>query len=155
MSENQPVRTPQSRIDQLMAHSAISREIIVNQTAVNDEVEGEKGLLLKIRLPSYRSLPLSCIEKIGVKIDGKNVCLSAAALRIENSWHPLAYLPTLLDVWWFILDPATLFVPKVVVSGRHEVAVEIVRVEPYITAGRFSFTNTSTASVLVEETTNA
>jgi len=138
-----------------MAHSAISREIIVNQTAVNDEVEGEKGLLLKIRLPSYRSLPLSCIEKIGVKIDGKDVSLSAAALRIENSWHPLAYLPTLLDVWWFILDPATLFVPKVVVSGRHEVAVEIVRVEPYITAGRFSFTNTSTASLLVEETTNA
>jgi hypothetical protein len=155
MIENQPLRAPQSRIEQLMAHGAISREIIFNQIAVIDEVEGEKGLLLEIRLPSYRSLPLSCIEKIGVKVGGEDVSLSAAALRIENRWHRLANLPTLLDVWWFILDQATLFVPMVVVSGRHEVAVEIVRVEPYITAGRFSFTNTSTASVLVEETSNA
>ena len=155
MSDDRTARAPQSRIDQLMTHSAVSRKIIVDQTAIIADVDGERGLLLHIRLPSYRSLPLSCIEKIGVTIDGEDVDLSAAALRIENSWHRLTRLPTLLDVWWFILDTATLFVPEVVVSGRHEVVVEIVRVEPYITAGRFSFTNASTACVLVEDATDA
>jgi hypothetical protein len=155
MSDHRIARAPESRIDQLMVHSAVSRDIIVDQTAVIDDVDGERGLLLQIRLPSYRSLPLCCIEKIGVTIDGRGVDLSTAALRIENSWHRLARLPEMIDVWWFILDTATLFVPEVAVFGRHEVAVEIVRVEPYITAGRFSFTNASTACVLVEDPTDA
>lgn len=154
MSETRTLSASQSRIKKLMAQSAISREIVVDQEATVGQIGGRNGLLLDIRLPSYRSLPLSCIEKIGATIDGSAADLSSAALRIENEWYPLAALPTLLDIWWFILDTAVLFVPGFVEAGRHEVTIEIVRVEPYITAGRFSFTTSSTATAFVEESAN-
>lgn len=155
MSDDRIVRAPQRRIDQLMEHDAISREIIVDQRAAVGEFGGRRGLLLRIRLPSYRSLPLACIERLGVTIDGEVVDLSAGALQIEHGWHPLADLPTLIDTWWFILDLATLFVPATIAPGWHQVTVEIVRVEPYITAGRFSFTSAGTAAVLVEDAADA
>lgn len=155
VADDRIAKATQSRIDQLMAHEAISREIVVDQTATIAEFDGRRGLLLHIRLPSYRSLPLACIERIGVTVDGEHVDLLAGALRIENGWHPLSALPTLLDTWWFILDTAVLFVPTIVSAGRHQVAVEVVRVEPYITAGRFSFTDSSTATVFIEDVTNA
>lgn len=139
------------RLAQLMDQPMISREIIVDQAASLGSLSGSRGLFIEVRLPSYRSLPLACIEKISVELDGQLLELSEAMIRIDSKWYSMQDLPTLTEVWWFILDFATLFVPVVPTPGIHQVAVEIVRVEPYITAGRFSFTNTSNAQIDVKE----
>lgn len=135
------------RVASLMANQAISREIIVDQKADKQVVKGCVGYKLNIRLPSYRSLPLSCIEDISVKINGQSVPAEQVFLNVDSAWHALSELKNLHETWWDILDFAGLFIIPSDVNGESDVEVEIVRVEPYITAGRFSFTNISKAKV--------
>jgi hypothetical protein len=54
----------------------------------------------------------------------------------------LSELAALNTVWWFVLEHATLFVPhKPLSSGEHLFEATLITVEPYVTAGRFSFYN--------------
>lgn len=104
---------------------------------------------LRIGLPSYRSLPLCCIERVGLSIDGRAVEPAAMRLRLADVSHALDELPSLTEVWWFILDTAVLDVRGSLAPGRHEVELTIVTVEPYISNGRFSFTHTDSTSLTV------
>lgn len=102
---------------------------------------GVDGIEIKVRLTSYRALPLSCIEGLMLKIDGKAIDPSTLTITINQHDYKLAELPSLSDVWWFILDHATLFAPGKLVPGKHSLEGTLITVEPYVTAGRFSFYN--------------
>jgi hypothetical protein len=107
--------------------------------------EGRPGFKLKVRLTSYRSLPLSCIEGIQLSVDGEQVDPQSIIFTLNSYSHKLDELPHLSKVWWFILDYAELFVPRErpLEPGFHEVKGTLVTVEPYTTAGRFSHYNSS------------
>jgi hypothetical protein len=129
------------------------RAFLPDEPLRNGEWDKRKGFFVKVRLTSYRSLPLSCIEGIRLKIDGRDVDPGSLVLILNNYGHRLDELQNLSRVWWFILDYADLFVPsnEPLNPSEHEVEGTLVTVEPYMTAGRFSFYNTARKRLAVEE----
>jgi|JI9StandDraft_2_1071091.scaffolds.fasta_scaffold18248_2 hypothetical protein len=67
-------------------------------------------LALDVRLPWYRTLPLSVVEIAALDIAGQAVPLTGATLELEGHSHALADMPALTTVQWFVQDSATLHV---------------------------------------------
>ncbi len=127
------------------------RGFIADQGLRNSVHNSQPGVMLKVRLTSYRSLPLSCIEGIELSIDGEQIDPQNIVLILNNYGHKLDELRGLSKVWWFILDYADLFVPHAPLEpGVHDVQGTLVTVEPYATAGRFSFYNSSSKRLRLE-----
>lgn len=103
--------------------------------------EGQPGYFVRVRLMSYRSLPLSCIEDIQLSVDGAQVPPERITFILNGYGHKLAELGKLSRLFWFILDAADLFVASEtpLTPGEHAVEGTLVTVEPYVTGGRFSF----------------
>ncbi len=120
---------------------AKSRQFIAEFPLRNTVVEGVGGVLIRTRLTSYRSLPLSCVESIEISMDGTAAIPDTMRLLLNGRTYRLAELANLSDVWWFILDYADLFIPlrAPLGPGVHDVEGDLVTVEPYMTAGRFFF----------------
>lgn len=122
------------------------RRGIVRSFIADDEIQpavrdGQTGYLIRVRLMSYRSLPLSCIEDIQLTVDGAPVARDRITFLLNGYGHALDELGTLSRLFWFILDAADLFVASDVplAPGEHTVEGTLVTVEPYVTGGRFSF----------------
>jgi hypothetical protein len=91
-------------------------------------------LELDIRLPWYRSLPLSVVMPSELLVDGQRVPLDGAAIEHEGKRYPLAELPQQVDAWWFVQDSVRLSVPLAAppVAGAHEVTLTLHLFPPYI-----------------------
>lgn len=91
------------------------------------------GVRVWLRLPWYRSLPLSCIEQIEVEIDGERVADNGVSLSLYGYDHPLSDLPALHDIWWFVLDAADVAVhtQAPLPLGDHQVDVTMQCRIPY------------------------
>ncbi|WP_432990218.1 C-glycoside deglycosidase beta subunit domain-containing protein [Dactylosporangium sp. CA-233914] len=95
----------------------------------------ETGFSTGLRLPWYRALPLSCIERIEITVDGAPVPQDAVWFSIPTSGpHRFSELATLTDVWWYVLDSAELTVehPVAAQPGTHEVSVAMGLHIPYL-----------------------
>jgi len=91
------------------------------------------GLLLDVRLPWYRALPLSVVEVAGVTIDGAPVPPERISFELNGRRFRLAELRELVDEWWFVLDSAFLHVEAPGLKGdRHEVELTLNLYPPYI-----------------------
>ena len=136
----------------ILAQTGKSRSFLREEPIRNTTLNGVPGYELSVNLTSYRALPLSCIEGLILKIDGKDVDVSEAQLILNGLGHKFADLGDLSKVWWFILEPATLFVPSAapLASGEHQVDATLITVEPYVTAGRFSFYHPASRNLAVE-----
>jgi hypothetical protein len=117
------------------------RSFISDEEIRNVIHNGKPGYKIRVRLTSYRSLPLSCIEKIELSLDGKAIPPEDITFILNGYSHKLDELSQLSHIWWFILDYADLFVEsqQVLPAGAHLVDGLLVTVEPYVTGGRFSF----------------
>jgi hypothetical protein len=117
------------------------RSFICDDELRNVKHEGRPGFFVRVRLPSYRSLPLSCIEKIELSIDGAPVAPKDITFVLNGYSHKLEELGGLSKIFWFILDYADLFVETQtsLSAGEHQVEGTMVIVEPYMTVGRFPF----------------
>jgi hypothetical protein len=136
----------------MRARPAKDRSFLSAEGFRNAVREGRKGVQFNVRLTSYRSLPLSCIEGIQLSIDGHSVDPKDIVFTLDNHSYKLDELPKLSKIWWFILDHAQLFVPTeaALPPGVHDVEGTLITVEPYMTAGRFSFFNTSRKRLRLE-----
>jgi hypothetical protein len=125
----------------ILAHSGKRRSFLRDEPVRNMLDQGRAGIRLAVNLTSYRSLPLSCIEGLLLKIDGLEIDTSHSTLLLGGHEHQLQDLSGLSHLWWFILDPGAFFVPlaQELRSGAHHFEATLITVEPYITAGRFSF----------------
>lgn len=92
------------------------------------------GFEIDIRLPWYRSLPLSVVEVGEVKIDGKVIPPSAISFKLNDKTIAPDALVNLTSEWWYVLDSAFLDVADVELSpdSRHEVSVVLALYPPYI-----------------------
>jgi hypothetical protein len=93
------------------------------------------GFRAGLRLPWYRALPLSCIERIEVRVDTKPVPQDAVRFSLGPSGpYRFSELATLTDVWWYVLDSAELTVdsPDATEPGTHEVSVDMGLHIPYL-----------------------
>lgn len=106
---------------------------------------GRPACYISVRLPSYRSLPLSCLEDIAVRIDGVDIDPGDIELVLDGVPHRLDELPRAPHLWWFILDAGRLRVMLAQPLTAETVRVEahLQTVEPYISNGRFHFTSSS------------
>ena len=100
------------------------------------------GYQVEIRLNWYRSLPLSCIEKVQLTLDGQPVPPEALRFGINGHEYRLDELAGLADEFWFVLDPAVLRVHdpgKVAAGESHTVEAEVAFRAPYIPMGPGKF----------------
>ncbi len=136
----------------LRGRAAVDRAFLGSEGFRNVVHQGRKGFEFKVRLTSYRSLPLSCIEGIELSIDGQPVNPSDMMLILDNHSYKLDELRHCSNIWWFILDFARLFAAResALAPGEHDVEGTLITVEPYITGGRFSFFNTSRKRLCLE-----
>ena len=98
----------------------------------------EDGYQVEVRLNWYRSLSLSCVEKVELALDGQRVPSEAIRFGINGREYRLDELAGLADEFWFVLDPAVLRVhdPGRVRAGEsHTVEAEVAFRAPYIPIG--------------------
>ena len=129
-----------------------TRSFLTNDNIRVGEFFGEKGFFIKVQLTSYRSLPLSCIQKIELRVDGKKIEPEKMTFVLNGFGSKLADMPKLRHIFWWILDPAEIFVPDKdgLAAGEHLVEGNLVTVEPYMTAGRDSFEHPCQKRLMVE-----
>jgi hypothetical protein len=89
---------------------------------------------LDVRLPWYRSLPLSVVMPSELRVDGRPVSLGDASVEHEGRRYALNELPDQVDAWWFVQDSVQLRVPleAPLPAGPHEVALTLHLFPPYI-----------------------
>jgi hypothetical protein len=93
----------------------------------------ENSVALKARIPWYRGLPLSCVERVEVSIDGKTYGRGVTTLTVSGHTHRLDALPELTRPVWFVLDTAEVEVDTSapLPEGEHDVALSIKLRIPY------------------------
>jgi hypothetical protein len=82
------------------------------------------GFDLAIRLPWYRSLPLSVIEPAELRINAQPVDLTRVKVRINGKTIPSSELPERTDEVWFVRDALTLEVSGTPVKTGENVDVQ-------------------------------
>ena len=105
-----------------------SRHLVESATLTDDALE------LSVRLNWYRSLPLSCVEQLEIRLDGET--LEPATVELDGVRCSLADLATTDDRWWHVLDSARIRVPleRAPRAGRHEVELVLGSRIPYLVA---------------------
>jgi hypothetical protein len=101
-----------------------------------------EGFEVKARLLWYRSLPLSCVEKVSLSLNGEEIEPQAISLGLADRLYPVTELEDQGDVTWFVQDSARLVVnkPGMVVKGQpYTIEAEIVLRAPYIMVGPQAF----------------
>lgn len=108
---------------------------------MTSKVIGDKGISitptgfrLDIRLPWYRSLPVSTVEIDAVSIDGTPVELASATFELEERAIPLSAMRDQVDSVWYVLDSAYLNVScnRLDPGVSHEVSITMSLYPPYI-----------------------
>jgi hypothetical protein len=100
------------------------------------------GYELGLRLNWYRSLPLSCIEKVALSLDGQPVEQAAMRLEINGKQFGIDAMQDEVEEFWFVQDTARLHVQhpgKVNLGEAHTIEVEIALRFPYIAVGPGKF----------------
>jgi hypothetical protein len=91
------------------------------------------GYRIDVRLPWYRSLPVSTVEVGEVSIDGRVIEPSKVTFELEGRTFSLADMPDQVDKVWFVLDSAYLNVETAAHGGgEHDVSVTLNLYPPYI-----------------------
>ena len=78
----------------------------------------EDSLSFDIRIPWYRSFPLSCVEGIEVRVDSTSVPAADTWIAFGDTTYGLGDLAPLYDEWWTVTDPARVRVQARAGSGR-------------------------------------
>ena len=121
------------------------REFVARNPVEPVTRDGGPACYISVRLPSYRSLPLSCLEEVELTIGGVDIDAGDIELVLGGVAHPFNELPRLAHLWWFILDTGKLRVALAQPLAADTVRIQatLQTVEPYISNGRFHFTSSS------------
>jgi hypothetical protein len=96
------------------------------------EVAGDRARV-EVRLPWYRSLPLSTVRIEKVAVDSKEVPLDKARFEVGGLSAPVPELENLTNDFWFVLDSGYVSFPADIEPGsKHQVDVTVTVFPPYI-----------------------
>lgn len=92
------------------------------------------GAEIDVRLPWYRSLPVSVVEVGSLKVDDQVVASSDIRFEINGKSFDLHELPARFDDVWFVLDSAVLRLPELGLKPGtdHEVELQLNLYPPYV-----------------------
>ena len=99
-----------------------------------DEVKlAPDALDLGVRIPWYRSLPLSVVEVGELTIDGEPVTAADIRFALNGKEFALGELESLTSEFWYVLDSARLRVCRGLDPKRkHSIALTLNLYPPYI-----------------------
>jgi hypothetical protein len=91
-------------------------------------------LLLGVRLNWYRSVPLSCVERLEIALDGVPLDPEHTTLELDGVRSPVRELNALDERWWHVLDTATVRIALEArpADGPHAVDLVIGTRIPYL-----------------------
>jgi hypothetical protein len=101
----------------------------------DDSLSAVAGALeLEVRLPWYRSLPLSSLDFGAISVDGALVDHKDISVRLNSQERPLSDLTGLWQEYWFVLDSAYLRIPLADAKQGAEYDIDITLVihPPYV-----------------------
>ena len=92
------------------------------------------GFALSIRLPWYRTLPLSTIGLPVVKLNGTSITQGGITLEVNGKSFDEATLSLAANEWWYVLDEAILRISgtKLTTGLEYDITVEVAFAPPYI-----------------------
>lgn len=93
---------------------------------------GEGNFTVGLRLPWYRSLPLSVVKIEKVVLDGRTVEPRDTSFLLNNAQRSVEAMPDLTTEYWYVTDTLELSVPGETGSGRHDIEVVLSFSPPYI-----------------------
>jgi hypothetical protein len=108
------------------------------------------GFTFGIRLNWYRSLPLSSVDILSVKVDGEQVPLDRVLFEINDHQYSHAELLEKYEEFWFVQDFAGIYVrqPGKVKRGEsHIIEAEVSLRFPYMQIGPGKFLTNVTRNV--------
>ncbi|TLM83595.1 hypothetical protein FDW83_09020 [Pseudarthrobacter sp. NamE2] len=104
-----------------------------------------------VRLPWYRSLPLSAVVVLAVEIDGREISGDLIRLEVNGGSYRIEDLAERWDDIWFVQDEATVAITDSTAAALHhaEITTVIDLRSPYILIGpeRPLVTNTRSRQV--------
>jgi|RhiMethySRZTD1v2_1073278.scaffolds.fasta_scaffold40488_5 uncharacterized protein DUF6379 len=94
----------------------------------------QKGFSVGVRLPWYRTVPLSTVELVSLKLDEHAIDAGQIRFAINGGEWKLEELPALTEEQWFVIDTADLRVidQQVERGSEHDVEVVLAVYPPYI-----------------------
>ena len=95
---------------------------------------GPQGVGIEVRLPWYRSMPLSVVEVAALHIDGQEIPAGDIRFEINDRSFRLDELAEQTGEFWFVLDPAVLRIPAAAAGSgaEHRVELQLNLYPPYI-----------------------
>lgn len=94
------------------------------------------GFTVEIRLNWYRALPLSSFVVLDVCLDGVDIPAEHLAVEINGRTRTIEEMGSLIDEYWYVLDPAVVRVSGHPIDpGEHVVTVRVGQRTPYIIIG--------------------
>lgn len=92
---------------------------------------------VNVRIPWYRSLPLSCVESAELTLDGQPVPTESLLWTVNGHTRTIGELAQRWEELWHVLDSATLTgeLPQHSTSETHEVSVRLGIRIPYLPQG--------------------
>ena len=92
------------------------------------------GFSVGVRLPWYRTVPLSTVELVSMRVDERSIPANSIRFTINGGEWRLQQLPELVDQQWFVIDTAELRVvdDRLERGSEHEVEVVLAVYPPDI-----------------------
>lgn len=109
--------------------------MMIDKVIVPDSLRiGTDGATLDLRLPWYRTLPLSTVEIGSVRIDGEEIDPQRLTFELNGQMSPAGEMHRLTDQNWYVTDIATLKIGGLALKqgSTHEVEVLVNLYPPYI-----------------------
>jgi hypothetical protein len=98
---------------------------VVARHLVESAALSDTAVELTVRLNWYRSLPLSCVERLEVTVDGVRLDPEGTTLELDGVVHSPADLAGSEDRWWPVLSPARVRAPLQAPSRNGDHGVEL------------------------------
>jgi hypothetical protein len=96
--------------------------LVIGPTGITASADGVR---IDLRLPWYRSLPLSTVEVAGVTLDGEPVEFSTMTFELEGRRFSLEQMQDQASTVWYVLDSAYLILKGRSIKAGDEVAVGV------------------------------
>lgn len=92
------------------------------------------GAEIDVRLPWYRSLPVSVVEVGSLRVDDQPIASSDVRFEINGKSFELHELPARFDDVWFVLDSAVLRLSglRLKPGTDHDVELQLNLYPPYV-----------------------
>lgn len=90
----------------------------------NVERDGKAiGYEVRLRIPYYRGIPMSCVDEITLAVDGEEAPKDAMTITVKGEQFAYGEISTAINHRWEFTDTITVFVAKEggLAAGSHEV----------------------------------